>query len=86
MKNKSDLRLKIPDNLLKSYDNLLKNRSGKAVSYVETEFCGICNVKIRPQVLSELISTNDILICESCGRILFSKIDKKKEKEAEKKN
>ena len=85
-KSKSELRTKISEKLLKAYDNLLKKKNGKAVSYVETEFCGICNVKIRPQVLSELISTNSIIICESCGRILFVKVNTEKEKQAEKKN
>ncbi len=73
-KNKSDLRKTVPDELLKIYDKLIKNRDGKAISYVETNFCGICNVKIRPQRLSELISTSDIFVCENCGRILYKEI------------
>jgi len=73
--NKSDLRIKISEKLLKVYDNLFKNKAGKAVSLVETEFCGICNIKIRPQLLSEIISTESIFICENCGRILFKKIE-----------
>lgn len=85
-KNKSKLRTKISDKLLKIYDNLFKKKTGKAVSYVEAEFCGICNVKIRPQLLSELISTNDLFICENCGRILFTKTEKDKKDEIEKKN
>jgi predicted nucleic acid-binding Zn-ribbon protein len=73
--NKSDLRKKIPEKLLRVYDNLFKNKAGKAVSLVETEFCGICNIKIRPQLLSEIISNESIFICENCGRILFKKIE-----------
>jgi len=74
--NKSELLTTIPDNLTKVYNNLFKKKNGKVVSFVETEFCGICNVKIRPQVLNILISTNDLLICENCGRILFTRVDK----------
>lgn len=73
--NKSDLRKKIPEKLLRVYDNLFKNKAGKAVSLVETEFCGICNIKIRPQLLSEIITNESIFICENCGRILFKKIE-----------
>lgn len=73
--NKVDLRKKIPEKLLRVYDNLFKNKAGKAVSLVETEFCGICNIKIRPQLLSEIISIESIFICENCGRILFKKIE-----------
>jgi predicted nucleic acid-binding Zn-ribbon protein len=72
---KSDLRKKIPEKLLRVYDNLFKNKAGKAVSLVETEFCGICNIKIRPQLLSEIISNESIFICENCGRILFKKLE-----------
>ena len=73
-KNKEELRKTIPTNLLAIYDKLVKNREGKAISFVETNFCGICNVKIRPQRLSELISTHDIFICENCGRILYKEV------------
>ncbi len=73
-KNKEELSKKIPTNLLAIYDKLVKNRDGKAISFVETNFCGICNVKIRPQRLSELISTNNIFICENCGRILYKEV------------
>lgn len=79
--NKEDLRKTVPVNLLAIYDKLMKNREGKAISFVETNFCGICNVKIRPQRLSELISTTNIFICENCGRILYKEL-KEDEEEA----
>ena len=73
-KNKKELRTKVAANLLKAYDNLFVKKVGKVVSFVQTDFCGVCNIKIRPQVLSELVISNDVLICESCGRILFKNI------------
>jgi predicted nucleic acid-binding Zn-ribbon protein len=73
------LRTKIPKNLLRIYDNLVKKKNGKAISYVETDFCGICHVKIRPQRFNELISTDTMLTCESCGRILFKRLEPEKE-------
>ena len=73
-KNKKELRAKVAVNLLKAYDNLFVKKAGKVVSFVQTDFCGVCNIKIRPQVLSELVISNDVLICESCGRILFKNI------------
>ena len=71
---KSELKERIPQNLLKVYDNLFQNKAGKVISIVETEFCGICNIKIRPQLLNEIISTNSLFICENCGRILYKPI------------
>lgn len=79
--NKIELRKTVQDNLLKIYDKLIKNREGKAISFVETNFCGICNVKIRPQRLSELISTTNIFICENCGRILYKEVKEEEQKE-----
>jgi predicted nucleic acid-binding Zn-ribbon protein len=73
-KKKSELRKKIPQNLIKVYDNLFQKKAGKVISVVETEFCGICNMKIRPQLLNEIISTNNLFICENCGRILYKQI------------
>jgi predicted nucleic acid-binding Zn-ribbon protein len=78
--NRKSLRERVDPKLLKAYDNLYPKKAGKVVSYVQSDFCGVCNIKIRPQVLSELIISNDLLICESCGRILFKRIVDEAEK------
>lgn len=83
VKERKELRAKIPANLLHTYDHLAKNKNGKAISYVESEFCGICNVMVRPQRLNELISSDEICVCENCGRILFKKIEMQKEAQEE---
>ena len=80
---KQSLRGTIPDKLLRIYDNLARNKNGKAVSLVESEFCGICNVKIRPQRFNELLTFKEMLTCDSCGRILFVKQAEKEEKKKE---
>ncbi len=77
---KNKLRSEIAKNLLKTYDSLFKNKNGKSISSVETEFCGNCNVKLRPQLLNELITTNNLITCENCGRILFKIIKEEEEK------
>jgi len=76
---RDELRVKIPHKLLVVYDNLFKKKGGKAVSLVKTEFCEVCNIKIRPQILSDLITTDDLYVCENCGRILYKKIEEEKE-------
>jgi len=86
-KEKKLLRGTIPNNLLRIYDNLARNKNGKAVSVVEAEFCGVCNVKIRPQRFNELLTFKEMLTCDSCGRILFVKqAEKEEKKEEENKN
>jgi predicted nucleic acid-binding Zn-ribbon protein len=78
-KDKSGVRAQIPARLLEIYDTLAQKKNGKAVSLVESEFCGVCNVKIRPQHLNELIASRGISTCESCGRLLYKKIEIKVE-------
>lgn len=80
-KNKVAIQSKVPEKLLKIYNKLFTQKSGKAVSYVETYFCEICNMKIRPQLLSEIISNKKVITCENCGRILFKKIEEENNKD-----
>lgn len=84
-KKRDSARVDIPSKLLGSYDNIAaKKYDGKAVSLVESDFCGVCNVTIRPQHLNELLSSKEISMCESCGRILYKK--RPVEKENDKQN
>ncbi len=76
---RTKLRSGIKPKLLKTYDVLIKKRHGKAVSLVETEFCGVCQIKIRPQRLNELIASEGMFLCESCGRLLYKKMEVEKE-------
>lgn len=64
-------RANVEKRMLAMYDSLVKKKFGKAVSLVETEFCGVCNVKVRPQRLNELLASKEISMCESCGRLLY---------------
>jgi predicted nucleic acid-binding Zn-ribbon protein len=86
-KERSTVREKIPVQLLKIYDNIAGKKLGKAVSLVESEFCGVCNVGIRPQRVNELITSKQMFTCDSCGRILFyrkAKLDEPAEKDNKK--
>jgi uncharacterized protein len=78
------LRKEVNPRLLKMYDNIARKSLGKAVSLVETEFCGVCNVGLRPQRLNELLSSKEINFCESCGRILYKKPEVVKEDDKKK--
>ncbi len=75
--DRDKLREKSDHELINIFDDLLRKKAGKAISVVETDFCGICNVKVRPQRLSELITTGNIFYCENCGRLLFKSAGEK---------
>ena len=74
-KEREGIRGRVTARLLKVYDNLFVKKAGKVLSLVESDFCGVCNIKIRPQLLSELISTDGMFVCENCGRILYKRVD-----------
>lgn len=80
-KKRDAVRVGIPSKLLGIYDNIAGKKYEKAVSLVESDFCGVCNVTIRPQHLNELLSSKEISRCESCGRILYKKRPAAKEKD-----
>ncbi len=71
---RNELKARVDPALAKVYENLFKKKAGKAVSFVATEFCGVCHTKVRPQILSDLVTSTDIMVCENCGRILFKQL------------
>lgn len=66
---------------LRLYEKTLKGR-GTAVVQVVDGSCSGCHVKLRPQYYNDVRSSSKLMLCESCGRILFyveSPIDKAEE-------
>ncbi len=56
---------------LQLYVSIAKKRGGIALSRVTDEFCSMCQLRIRPQMLNEIRDRSKIHLCESCGRILY---------------
>jgi predicted nucleic acid-binding Zn-ribbon protein len=72
----AEIRSRVDKRLLSTFDRIAKMRSGVAVARVamvasQTAACSSCNVRLRPQLLSDLRLSRDILQCESCKRILY---------------
>jgi len=61
----------VPPPLLKLYDRIRLKRGGVAVAEVEATRCTACNVVVRPHVLQQLSSSDEVFTCEFCGRILY---------------
>jgi len=61
----------IPSDQMSLYKSIFKKASGIALSPVTDDFCSLCQIRIRPQVLNELIARREIILCENCGRILY---------------
>jgi predicted nucleic acid-binding Zn-ribbon protein len=62
----------LPANLASVYDRLSqRSRDGIAVAEVVNESCSSCYMRLRPQVHVNVRKGSEIVICESCSRILF---------------
>jgi predicted nucleic acid-binding Zn-ribbon protein len=57
--------------LLGRYRRIAEARKGIALAEAKDELCSACHVRIRPQVLADLLRTEEIHMCDSCSRILF---------------
>jgi hypothetical protein len=57
--------------VLRIYESVRKARNGVAVARASADRCLACNVVFRPQFSQTLRSHEQVLTCESCGRILY---------------
>jgi predicted nucleic acid-binding Zn-ribbon protein len=70
-RRKAELLPAIPAAQVDLYLNISRKKAGIVLSPVRDDFCDLCHVRIRPQVLNELLSTRKLILCENCGRILY---------------
>jgi predicted nucleic acid-binding Zn-ribbon protein len=68
---KTELERRVQNDLLARYRRIGDARKGIALAEAKDELCSACHVRIRPQVLADLIRTEEIHVCDSCSRILF---------------
>jgi uncharacterized protein len=61
----------IPADQMKLYMSIFNKKNGAAMSAVKGEFCSLCHVRIRPQMINEIRDRSKIYVCENCGRILY---------------
>ena len=61
----------IPAEQMKLYMSIFNKKNGAALSSVKNEFCSLCHVRIRPQMINEIRERTKIYLCENCGRILY---------------
>ena len=68
---KEELMAKIPGDQTRLYSKIFKSKNGIVLSPITGEFCSLCHMRVRPQVLNELKGNEKIILCENCGRILY---------------
>ncbi len=80
---KESLLPQLPKEQVALYHRLLKNKGGDALSPVTDDYCSICHMRVRPQVLNELKEAKTVILCENCGRILYCQEKPEDQAEAE---
>ena len=65
----------IEPKLLSSYNQIAGFRKGIALAQARQDSCQACHVRIRPHVISQVMSGESIITCDSCSRILYWKPD-----------
>lgn len=69
---RQDVFVTLPGNLASVYNRLAtRSRDGIAVAEVKNGACSACFMSLRPQVLVELKTTDKMITCENCTRILY---------------
>ncbi len=70
------IRMELDASLLDRFDRLME-RYGYAVAEVIDGVCQSCNINLATSMSSAIEGSNDIYICENCGKFLVSENKKK---------
>ena len=61
----------IEEDLLDTYEHLLRNKNGEAIVALEHDVCSGCHMKVTPATSSKTRAKKEVPHCENCGRILY---------------
>lgn len=70
-KDREALLPRIPREQMMLYEAILQKKGGTALSPVTGDFCAMCHMRVRPQMLNEIRDKLKVILCENCGRILY---------------
>jgi len=68
---RKDILKKIDSEIVAQYERIVKYKQGIALSPLQDENCGVCQMTIRPQIQNEVKLGDKMVLCEACGRILY---------------
>lgn len=67
---RSNIIPNIDNRILDKYEKI-RNKKGKGIVLVNNYICSGCNMRISSYLMKDLKKGNEIVFCESCGRILY---------------
>jgi uncharacterized protein len=68
---RTGLAEKLPRTTLDAYTRIARRRNGVAVAEASGGRCSACQITLRPQYFQDLRRGDQLMFCESCGRILY---------------
>ncbi|MBE0500802.1 MAG: hypothetical protein IBX47_05105 [Desulfuromonadales bacterium] len=68
---RDDFLARIPASVRRRYEILRDKRAGVAVVEARQETCYGCNMNLPPQLFNRLYTTDEILTCPHCNRMLY---------------
>jgi predicted nucleic acid-binding Zn-ribbon protein len=68
---RNELAAKLPRPILAAYDRIWKKRNGVVVAEAAGGRCSACQITLRPQYFQDLRRGDQVMFCESCGRIVY---------------
>ena len=69
--DRKTLTPEVPRAALSTYERILAIRDGLAMVPLVNESCGGCHRRLPPQVLNQVFLKAELVMCESCSRILY---------------
>jgi hypothetical protein len=61
----------VEEDLLDTYDRLIRTKNGEAVVGLQHEVCSGCHMKVTPTTSSNCKARKQVVHCENCARILY---------------
>lgn len=68
---RAKLAAEVDEDLLDTYDRLLKTKNGEAVVGLRHEVCSGCHMKVTPTTSSIARHAKEMVQCENCARIVY---------------
>src|SRR5580658_1329678 len=68
---RGEVAAKLPRATLAAYDRIWKKRNGVVVAEAVAGRCTACQITLRPQYFQDLRRGDQVMFCESCGRIVY---------------
>ena len=69
--NREELASAVDASVRARYERLAKSRGENVLVGVQHGVCGGCHMKLPPQTLVACQADQDLVACNSCGRILY---------------